>query len=263
MSDPNFLPGFEYPRWEIAVEPEQQAEKLTCCDIDPSIYHGRVDATHFAGEAMMATKRAGGSINGGVHAVEVFSLTAPIALQEPIEIRGRIESQEPHPRGSYSTTRFAFFRPDGSCPLSVTRGSLMLDPTAEAVHAKRESRATPAAPILDLQSEHLLVPEKVARYSVEAENLIHSDPAVAREFGYRAPIAGGLLGVRLMMAHLAQRGAIEALEIRVRFRRPIFWDDRLRLFASADLEQSEARLELRRDDDKVATDAVISNVKFA
>ena len=77
-----------------------------------------------------------------------------------------------------------------------------------------------------------LVPEDVAAFSDEAENLIHSDPQVARRFGYRAPIAAGLMASHFMMEMLARPGTVERLEMEIRFLRPMFWDDELRIFGA-------------------------------
>ena len=65
-------------------------------------------------------------------------------------------------------------------------------------------------------------------YSSEGGNAIHYDPAVAARFGYRAPIAGGLMGVRSLMATLCLNdGPPNEIDIGIRFRRPMFWDETL------------------------------------
>jgi acyl dehydratase len=81
-----------------------------------------------------------------------------------------------------------------------------------------------------LLARHRLVPEKVAAYSIDADNLIHSDPETARRFGFRAPIAAGLMAVHFMMAALCRPSPPARLRMTVHFRRPMFWDDALEVW---------------------------------
>ena len=96
----------------------------------------------------------------------------------------------------------------------------------------------------------------MARFSADAENLIHSDPEVAQSFGYKAPIAGGVMAVHFMMAHLWRDGPLEALEMSVKFRRPMYWDDELALGTQEGDENCLAVL--RTENGKVAAEAKVS-----
>ena len=44
-----------------------QELRLKSCLIDPDIYHGFVDLTHFFNDAILAATKSGLSINGNVH----------------------------------------------------------------------------------------------------------------------------------------------------------------------------------------------------
>ena len=57
------------------------------------------------------------------------------------------------------------------------------------------------------------------------DNPIHFDPELARQRGYRAPIAGGALCVRYLTAEIWRHHAPRSLSLEIRFRRPVFWDD--------------------------------------
>ena len=48
------------------------------------------------------------------------------------------------------------------------------------------------------RNRYFLNPKKVADFSSEAGNLIHSDPKVAKQHGFRAPIAAGLSGTSFL-----------------------------------------------------------------
>ena len=74
-----------------------------------------------------------------------------------------------------------------------------------------------------------LVPEEVARYSNDGRNKIHSDPEIARQFCFRAPIAAGLIAVHYYLEAVAHRCASGTLDIEIWFKRPMFWDETLTL----------------------------------
>ena len=184
-----FRPGLAFPEWEYSVTPEQQAAKLACCGLDPALYGGRVDITQLAYAAVLTARRAGISINGRVHMSQAFDLRDPVMLGEPLRVRGVVEAVTTDRRGEIEKSRFDFLRPDGSIPLSTRRRSLVLDP---GIGAERKAGGTPRAPADPrdgkvLLARHRLVPEKVAAYSIDAENLIHSDPETARRFGHGSP----------------------------------------------------------------------------
>jgi acyl dehydratase len=247
---------FVYPTYDVNVTREAQAEKLACCDVDPGVFGDYVDITHFAVETIMAAKHGGASINGSVHVSQEFEQFEPVRLGETLTLSGRVTAVESNARGAMITSAFEFSRASGVVPLRLSRTSLKADPARMRPPAGWSTVAAVelASDWLEVAS-HRLVPENVARYSVEAQNLIHSDPAVAGEFGFRAPIAGGLMAARMMMAYLWRDGPLQSLRMSVNFRRPMFWDEQLRLF---DVGGAGARLKMiRASDNKVVNDATI------
>ncbi|MCB1740165.1 MAG: hypothetical protein KDK91_07340 [Gammaproteobacteria bacterium] len=258
------VPGFSYPSYDIVIGETDQADKLRCCNVDPTVFGDRVDITAYAMEGILAARRAGVSINGSVHMTQTFSLHSPIRLGERLYLRGKVVAEHPDPRGRIVDSEFEVVRSDGSIPLTLGRSSLRMDaeraaaaraPTADG--ARKPSTAAWDGHGFVLESNRQLEPDKVARYSIEAENLIHSDPEVARRFGFRAPIAGGLMAVRMMMEVLARRGPIDRLEMAVRFRRPMFWDEQLRVYANWD----DGRMVVLNGEDKIANEARVSLIE--
>ncbi|MEM7403930.1 MAG: hypothetical protein AAF458_01495 [Pseudomonadota bacterium] len=251
--------GFEYPTYTVCIDRETQAEKLDCCGIDPATFGDHVDVTHLAMETILAGRRGGASINGSVHVSQVFDLRDPIRLGEELELSGAVTGAEPAARGKMVTCSFQLKRPDGSVPLVLERSSLQADP--DRMDGTPRARSKPQElPALTLLSTHQLEPEKVARYSNEAENLIHSEPEVARQFGFKAPIAGGLMAVRYMLAELHSKGVVNELRMSVRFRRPMFWDDELKLNETAGSPRQFVML--RSSDGKMVNDATIDHVGY-
>ncbi|MPY76342.1 MAG: hypothetical protein GEU87_19040 [Alphaproteobacteria bacterium] len=256
-----FQPGLKFPEWECVVTRTQQAEKLACCGLDPALHGDRIDITQLAYAAVMSALRAGISINGRVHMSQAFDLRAPVLLGEPLVVRGEVEAVIPDRRGEIEESRFDFVRPDGSIPLSTRRSSLVLDPK---IGAAREAGSKPRPPEDPragkvLLARHRLVPEQVAAYSIEADNLIHSDPETARGFGFRAPIAAGLMAVHFMMAALCRPAPPERLRMTVRFRRPMFWDDALEVWGRHEADALSA-LAVVNADGKAASDCIVEEI---
>jgi acyl dehydratase len=272
---PAFRPGLKFPEWDCVITRGQQAEKLACCGLDPALHGDRVDITQLAYAAVLSALRAGLSINGRVHMSQQFDLRAPVLLGEPLRVRGEVVAVTPERRGAVEESRFDFVRPDGSIPLSTRRASLVLDPKVGA--ARKEGAPRPAedpragaVPI----ARHQLAPEKVAAYSIEADNLIHSDPETARRFGFRAPIAAGLMAVHFMMAALCRpaagydrppsskdRGPPTSLRMTVRFRRPMFWDETLEVWQKKGTEPYIA-LAVVNDEGKATSDCAVDAIAY-
>ena len=69
----------------------------------------------------------------------------------------------------------------------------------------------------------------MADFSSEAGNLIHSDPKIAKQHGFRAPIAAGLMGLHFYRKFIGENFESKSFDLQVWFRRPMFWDDELSL----------------------------------
>ena len=84
-------------------------------------------------------------------------------------------------------------------------------------------------------SEVTLTPETVADYArgVGDTNPVHHDPAFATATRYRRLIASGTHTSALLMgltaSHFSRRGAMVGMEFWLRFRRPIYADETIRL----------------------------------
>ena len=260
-----FTAGMTFPDLPCTITRAQQEKKLACCGLDPALHGERIDITQLAYTAILAVRNAGFSINGMVHMTQAFDLREPLLLGEPLVCRGIVTSVTPERRGQIEESRFDFVRPDGSIPLSTRRSSLRLDPSIGAERKPDGAAALrpPENPTagLDLIARHQLVPDKVAAYSDEAENLIHSDPETARRFGFRAPIAAGLMAVHFMMAALCRPVPPDQLRMSVRFRRPMFWDELLEVWGREDAGKVAA-LSVINPDGKVANDCVVDAVAY-
>jgi 3-hydroxybutyryl-CoA dehydratase len=84
-------------------------------------------------------------------------------------------------------------------------------------------------------SEVTLTPASVAAYAHAAgdTNPMHHDPSFAAVTCYGCPIASGTHTTALLLgltaSHFSKKGAMVGLEFWVRFRRPIYAEERIRL----------------------------------
>ena len=221
--------GFEFPSQTFLVATGDQTRKLKCSGIDPELYGETVDVAMLGLPTLRVLMACGIPILGGVHLSQRFKQIEPFHFEEEIAISGRILEINPHPRGCILRCEFSYARGDGTvCVEAVRSGITPIGPREASAGISRPDES------LDGFSEIMrrtLVPQNVADYSDEAGNLIHSDPEVAREHGFRAPIAAGLMGIHFYREALEKHYTPKAFDLEVWFRRPMFWDDTLSLVA--------------------------------
>lgn len=256
--------GFKFEPRDVAVERSRQRTKLSHCGVDPDLWGDVADPTFFAFFTIMAQRWSGRSINGNVHMTQVYRLASALPLDAPLTMTGVVSRIDPHPRGSVVHADFAFRDMAGKEPMTASRSSL--NPGPGDASAPRNALAARSLDTMGEISRTTLVPDRVAAFSDEAENLIHSDPATAKRFGFRAPIAGGLMASHIMLGALIEEaggaGGVTALNGEIAFLRPMFWDERLRVFASDVKDAGPRFLALVGDDDKPRCRATIDSITF-
>lgn len=230
------VPGFEFTPWRFAVDADYQARKLACCGIDPAIWDDCLDPSNFALLTIRHVNRDGFSINGSVHMIQRYRQLRPVKIGEEIELRGRVTGIEPAARGTLMHAGFEVVRADGSVAMELSRTSLRMRQDGERkgpAGGAKSAAENPDAPAMGLPviGEKQMTPDGVGNFSDDRMNRIHDDPEVARQFGFRAPIAAGIMGSHILMEALVKDGGgpPQELEMEVRFRRPMFWDDLLTL----------------------------------
>jgi acyl dehydratase len=261
------VPGFEFTPWRLSVEPEHQAQKLQCCGIDPAIWGGIADPSIFATLTIKIVNREGFSINGSVHMTQSYRVHGPVRLGEEVEMRGRITGIDPAPRGTLFKAQYEIIRDDGSIAMELGRTSVRTDQNAERKGPGGGPRTGPNPDegflTLPRIGEKQMTPDGVGNFSDEKINRIHDDPEIARQFGYRAPIAAGIMGSHIMLESLIQDGGgpIQTLDMDVSFRRPMFWDDLLTITADR-ADGHLSRISLMKPEGKPACFGTVAAVTY-
>ena len=219
--------GFKFSPYTFSIERAEQNRKLNCCGINPMIFGDNVEISMLGLPAINVLMAADIPILGGVHLSQRFRQIEPFELEEPITVNGQILNIDPHPRGCILHCKFTYTKRNGKvCVVAERSGIITSGP-------KKPSRGIPR-PEEELEGfleikRRKLVPSLVAAYSNEAGNLIHSDPVVAKEHGFKAPIAAGLMGIHFYCEALYIACRPHTFDFEVWFRRPMFWDETLRL----------------------------------
>ncbi len=243
--------GFAFNTVEFAVERVFQEAKLGAAGIDAGRYGNLADPTFLGHGALKAMHESGISILGQVHMTQRFRLHRAVRLDEPLTVAGEVTRIEAVPRGRRVWCRFSYRDREGREVCRTERSGLRPDP------ARKRGPGGGGAPVPDEDgfeqvAEHRLTPEGVAAYSDDTLNAIHNDPEVAARYGFRAPIAAGLMGIHYYVAALAGDGMPERLDLAIRFLRPMFWDDRL------GLQRRNGRMRLVNPEGKPVSEAEYS-----
>lgn len=223
--------GFRFPKLEACVTAERQRRHHEACDVPDGAFGGRADPSILGQDTALAAVRAGLPLDGRIHLRCLIRQHRPVALDERLRLDGRVLPFGPSPRGRLLNAAFTFRDAGGAAPLEMEMHYL-LPGAATGERAPREPEPAPAdfAPVAAMA----LTPEKVTAYSSEAGNLIHFDADFAKRAGFRAPLAQGQMQVTAALGALAAAGLPNAFTLDSRFLRPLHWDDRAALEATAD-----------------------------
>ena len=219
--------GFAFETVAFSVERAFQEAKLGAAGLDAGRYGDLADPTFLGHGALKAMHESGISLLGQVHMTQRFRLHRAVRLEEPLTVAGQVTRIEDVPRGRRVRCRFGYRDREGRAVCEAERSGLRPDPARK--RGPGGGGPAPDGGGFERIAEHRLTPEGVAAYSDDTLNAIHNDPEVAARYGFRAPIAAGLMGIHYYIAALAGDGMPERLDLAIRFLRPMFWDDRLTL----------------------------------
>ena len=249
---PSFVPGFRFPDRVVTRSAGYQRERLAACGVDPAVLGGVAEPVLWALEGFRSMTAAGQDIDGYVHVEQRLRHAVAVALGETVTVRGVTVGLGAAPRGRHLVQRFEVVRADGVVAAIAEHVGLLPDPARMRVGGSAGAVDAEAPQTL---AEKVLSPGQVRVFSGDVGNQIHFDPAFAARLGYRAPLAQGLMTMLWMVGRLAEEtGPSVPLAVTARFRRPVFWDDRMVLAGRRDASGRLIRLETRNTDGRITAE---------
>ncbi|WPZ34466.1 MaoC family dehydratase [Thalassobaculum sp. OXR-137] len=254
MAGETLIPGFRFPEATLSRDPAAQAEALSACALDPAVWAGQTEPTLWGNDGFRAMTAAGQEIDGYIHVEQRLTLSGALALGEAVLFSGETVSNEVVPRGRRIVQRFEVRRADRS--LAVVSEHIRLLPDLEKMKGRSGAASAPPEPVPGtIVAEKVMQPQDVVAYSKSVGNEIHFDPEFAARYGYRAPLAQGLMTMTWMAGYLAQRLRAAPMAILIaQFKRPVFWDDPLTLVETAASDRRQAHLCALNAEGRVACD---------
>ncbi|WP_160380989.1 MaoC family dehydratase [Pseudooceanicola pacificus] len=222
--------GMEFAPRRFRLNAADEARMMRVCGSDPALFDHCIDPAALIPHAIRESVLNGLNANGMVNMLQRIEMQAPLRLDEEITVTGRVTEVIETARGPVNTTETFYHGQDGRPGFALRRVALMTDPDRKADPSLRGAGERPAPVVPDPAALRqvgrvTLTPADVKTYCLDTGNLIHVDPVVAANAGYRAPLIGGSHGVRYMTAAIWREGAPRSIVLDIRFRRPIFWDE--------------------------------------
>jgi hypothetical protein len=128
-------------------------------------------------------------------------------------------------RGWVARSRWEYRRADGTLVLTVEPDVVLVDPDKKPTPGGPRPASPEAPGGWQVLTQKQCTPETTCGYCLNTTNLIHTDPATAQRYGYRAPIIAGNQTVNFVLEALSLDARPESFDIEVRFRKPVFWDE--------------------------------------
>lgn len=269
MEEKHYLDlGYRFPEWETTRTAQDQAERLRSADVDSALYGGYQETALFGLDCFRTMNLGRMPIDGYVHIEQVFRQDDRVRIGETLTVKGRVKSVSDHLRGTRVHHVFDFVRPDGTIPVTSEVIGLLPDLERKTGTDSRplmeKDREDPMAGLLLLEKK-TLTPDKVTVFSRDVGNEIHFDPSFAARYGFRAPLAQGLMSAVWMMSALVRDAVPEKVDVFIRFIRPVFWDDGQSLWARP-AGEGEKRFDLVRSintQGKVTAELVVKSLGYA
>lgn len=260
-------PGFAFPTESIALDAAEQRRLHGHCGIPLERYGEHCDAGLLARRTITLNTAAIQASRPGlapVHVVHRLRQHAPAPLGETLRLDGRYVEIADARRGQIARSRWEYRRGDGALLLTVEPDVMMADPARKG-DAGGKRAAAPRAEDTGgwaVLTRKQCTPETTCGYCLNTTNLIHTDPATARRYGFRAPIIAGNQTVNFVLEALSLDARPRSFDIEIRFRKPVFWDDAVAIEGRRDAAGMLTGIRAVNGDGATVADATVNAVEY-
>ncbi|CAH1658187.1 MaoC-like domain-containing protein [Hyphomicrobiales bacterium] len=258
-------PGATFAERELRHDAAYQEPRLRAAGIRPERYGAISEAGLFGLDCFDSMNLAGLDIDGYVFLAQSYRQIAPVALGQAVRISGHVRHRETMLRGVLVDEIYRFTDGGGRVLIETELTGLLADPLGAT-----EPTGCPDAPALPRRSElaregweflteKRVTPDDVRVFSQDVGNEIHFDTDFAARYGFRAPLAQGIMSAVWLLSALAdEAGAPPAtFHAELRYLRPVFWDAAASLWVRRAPNGTVSAVESRNEDGKVTADLVL------
>ena len=253
-------PGGGYRKRSVSHDESYQTARLKAAGVEPSLYGDMAEAGLFGLDCFDSMVDAGLNIDGYVFLSQKYRLIRPIGVGEPLLIDGYVRDLAATSRGPVASEIYRFTNAAGHVCLESELTGLLAFPDGivdDAAPALPQRVAQPADGWTMIQ-EKQVTPDDVRVFSQDVGNEVHFDPDFARQHGFRAPIAQGIMSAVWLLSALYSHGARPArFFVDVRYLRPVFWDDYASLWLRRGGGGAIDMVQSRNADGKVTADLTV------
>ncbi|KGF68610.1 hypothetical protein LL06_15430 [Hoeflea sp. BAL378] len=253
-------PGGGYRRRSVRHDETYQAVRLKAAGVDPSLYGDAAETGLFGLDCFDSMVDAGCNIDGYVFLSQTYRLIRAPALDEKLEIDGYVRDLAETSRGPVASEIYRFSDSQGRVCLESELTGLLALPhgvVAEGAPALPRRDAQPADG-WEMVQEKRVTPDDVRLFSQDVGNEVHFDVEFARQHGFRAPIAQGIMSAVWLLSAIYGLGVDPVrFNVDIRYLRPVFWDDYASLWVRRRPDGSIAMVQCRNQDGKVTADLTV------
>jgi hypothetical protein len=253
-------PGEGYRRRAVNHNEAYQSDRLRAAGVDPALYGRMAEAGLFGLDCFDSMVDAGLDIDGYVFLSQKYRLIRQPELGELLHIDGYVRDLAETTRGLVAGEIYRFADADGHiCLESELTGLLALPQGDVAKGAPPLSRRTEQPTDgWTMVQEKRVTPDDVRIFSQDVGNEVHFDVEFARQHGFRAPIAQGIMSAVWLLSALYRDGAGPArFFVDIRYLRPVFWDDYASLWVRRDTDGAISMVQSRNEGGKVTADLTV------
>ncbi|MFA7437669.1 MaoC family dehydratase [Castellaniella sp.] len=219
--------GYQYPARRISHGADWQKARLLASDVDSRAYGHFAEPGLFGLDCFDAMVSAGHDIDGYIFLSQSLSLHRLPRLDEALSLCGTVEELTPVPRGMMARECYQFLDASGKLCLE-THLIGIVEPLGDALSddaiGHMPVREQAPADGWTMIGEKQITPEKVIAFSKDVGNDLHFDPEMAQHYGFRAPLAQGVMTVVYLLSALSENTIPSGFKAQVDFLRPVFWD---------------------------------------
>lgn len=258
--------GTLYQPMKVVHDAAYQALRLGAADVDPQLFGDVCEPGLFGLDCFSAMVAAGHDIDGYVFVGQTCRQIRPIRLGEDVILSGHVRECRPVRGGVCVVDVFRVSNASGSVCWESELTGFLVDEAARLaagdVDARLVKREAVVAPVWQPVQQKVLTPQKVRDFSEDVGNIIHFDEAFARQHGFRAPLAQGVMSATWLLSTLYRDAMPTSFDVDIRYMRPVFWDSPASLWSARDGDARFIAAQSRDENGKQTADLMIRWVAY-